>query len=61
MDLIEYQVLLPNKFWNLAESKDELKQMIEQYFKVGYPHYKIKKIIRSGESHIAICERKWLV
>ncbi|HGF6575958.1 TPA: hypothetical protein ACF2YW_000539 [Bacillus cereus] len=61
MDLIEYQVLLPNKFWNLAESKDELKQMIEQYFKVGYPEYKIKKIIRSGESHIAICERKWLI
>lgn len=61
MDLIEYQVLLPNKFWDLAESKDELNKMIEQYFKNGYPHYKIKKIIRSGESHIAICERKWLI
>ncbi|MEB9467498.1 hypothetical protein P4J10_12415 [Bacillus cereus] len=61
MHSIEYQVLLPKKFWDLAESKGELKQMIEQYFKVGYPHYKIKNIIRSGESHIAICERKWLV
>ncbi|PGU05086.1 hypothetical protein COD21_25360 [Bacillus cereus] len=61
MDLIEYQVLLPNQFWDLAKSKEELKQMIEQYFKAGYPHYKIKKIIRSGKSHIAICERKWLV
>ncbi|HDR7797802.1 TPA: hypothetical protein QCY03_001551 [Bacillus tropicus] len=58
MDLIEYQVLLPNRFWELAKSKDELKKMIEQYFSVGYPHYKIKKIIRSGESYIAICERK---
>ncbi|EEK89229.1 hypothetical protein bcere0011_23730 [Bacillus cereus m1550] len=26
MDLIEYQVLLPNKFRDLAKSKDELKQ-----------------------------------
>ncbi|MDK7539030.1 hypothetical protein OWO94_13580 [Bacillus paranthracis] len=58
MDLTEYQVLLPNKFWNLAESKDELKKMIEQYFKNGYPHYKIKKIIRSGQAHIAICTRR---
>ncbi len=61
MRLTEYQVLLPNKFWNLAKNKEELKQMIEQYFKGSYPHYKIKKIIRSGESHIAICERKWLI
>ncbi|MBJ8039014.1 hypothetical protein COM05_17045 [Bacillus toyonensis] len=61
MDLVEYQVLLPNKFWDLAESKDELKKMLEQYFSVAYPHYKIKRIIRNGESHIAICERKWLV
>ena len=61
MDLIEYQVLLPNKFWDLAKNKEELKQMIEQYFKGSYPHYKIKKIIRSGESHIAICERKCLI
>ncbi|MBZ8123890.1 hypothetical protein [Bacillus thuringiensis] len=41
MHLIEYQVLLPNKFWDLSKGKDELKQMIEKYFKVGYPHYEI--------------------
>ncbi|MCU4715949.1 hypothetical protein OCE25_27245 [Bacillus cereus] len=61
MDLVEYQVLLPNKFWDLAKSEDELNQMIKKYFSVGYPHYKIKKIIQNGESRIAICERKWLV
>ncbi|WP_270394507.1 hypothetical protein [Bacillus paranthracis] len=58
MNLIEYQVLLPNKFWNLAESKDELKQMIEQYFKVGYPHYEIQRIIQSGQAYVAICTRR---
>ncbi len=36
MNLIEYQVLLPNKFLGLAKSKDELKQIVEQYFKNGY-------------------------
>ncbi|MGG0258141.1 hypothetical protein ABEY48_08690 [Bacillus mycoides] len=61
MDLVEYQVLLPNKFWDLAKNEEELKQMIERYFSVGYPHYKIKKIIQNGKSQIAICERKWLV
>ena len=58
MDLIEYQVLLPNKFWNLAESKDELKQMIEQYFNVGYPHYEIQRIIKSGQAYVAVCTRR---
>ena len=58
MDLIEYQVLLPNKFWDLAKSKDELKQMIEQYFKVGYPHYEIQQIIKSGQAYIAVCTRR---
>ncbi|QWG81180.1 MULTISPECIES: hypothetical protein [Bacillus cereus group] len=58
MRLTEYQVLLPNRFWNLTESKDELKQMIEQYFKAGYPHYEIKRIIKSGQSRIAICIRE---
>ncbi|WP_081806699.1 hypothetical protein [Bacillus sp. H1a] len=42
MDLVVYQVLLPNKFWELAKSKEELKQMIEQYFSVDYPHYDIQ-------------------
>ncbi|MBX0352160.1 hypothetical protein COI41_27670 [Bacillus toyonensis] len=58
MDLIEYQVLLPNSFWRLAKSKDELKQMIEQYFIVGYPHYDIQRIIKSGQAHIAVCTRR---
>ncbi|ACJ81297.1 hypothetical protein ACQVQT_24890 [Bacillus paranthracis] len=58
MRLTEYQVLLPNKFWNLAESKDELKQMIEQYFNVGYPHYEIQRIIKSGQAYVAVCTRR---
>ncbi|MEB8647757.1 hypothetical protein COL00_26530 [Bacillus cereus] len=58
MDLIEYEVLLPNKFWSLAKSKDELKQMIEQYFKVGYPHYEIQRIIKSGQAYVAVCTRR---
>ncbi|MGR2743329.1 hypothetical protein [Bacillus sp. N6] len=57
MRLTEYQVLLPNKFWNLAESKDELKEMIEQYFKFGYPHYEIQRIIKSGQAYVAVCIR----
>ncbi|PGC88569.1 hypothetical protein [Bacillus toyonensis] len=55
MDLIEYQVLLPNKFWDLAKSEEELKLMIEQYFKVGYPHYEIQRIIKSGQAYVAVC------
>ncbi|EJR62803.1 hypothetical protein IK3_03123 [Bacillus toyonensis] len=58
MDLIEYQVLLPNNFWRLAKSKDEFKQMIEQYFIVGYPYYDIQRIINSGQAHIAVCTRR---
>ncbi|PHG00531.1 hypothetical protein COI63_26180 [Bacillus toyonensis] len=58
MDLIEYQVLLPNKFWDLTKSKDELKQMIEQYFSVGYPNYEIQRIIKSGQAYVAVCTRR---
>ncbi|MHC2833798.1 hypothetical protein [Bacillus sp. F9_6S_D1_P_5] len=58
MDLIEYQVLLPNKFWDLAESKDELKKMIKRYFKVVYPHYEIQRIIQSGQAYVAVCTRR---
>ncbi|HDR8162184.1 TPA: hypothetical protein QC072_005153 [Bacillus cereus] len=58
MRLTEYQVLLPNKFWNLAKSKDELKQMIDQYFKAGYPHYEIQRIIKSGQAYVAVCKRR---
>ena len=58
MRLTEYQVLLPNKFRNLAKSRDELKQMIEQYFKAGYPHYEIQRIIKSGQVYVAVCTRR---
>ncbi|MGH1227269.1 hypothetical protein ACQVT0_00090 [Bacillus toyonensis] len=51
-------MLLPNKFWALAKSEEELKVMIEQYFSVGYPHYEIQRIIDSGQTHIAICIRR---
>ncbi|WP_075717314.1 hypothetical protein [Bacillus cereus] len=58
MDLIEYQVLLPNKFWDLAESKNELRMMVEQYFIVGYPHYEIQRMIKSGKAYVAVCTRR---
>ncbi|UYW68490.1 hypothetical protein [Bacillus cereus] len=58
MDLIEYQVLLPNKFWDLAESKNELKKMIKRFFKVGYSHYEIQRIIQSGQAYVAVCTRR---
>ncbi len=58
MDLIEYQVLLPNKFWDLAKNNEELKQMIEQYFKIGYPHYEIQRITKSGQAYVAVCTRR---
>ncbi|MCU5485137.1 MULTISPECIES: hypothetical protein [Bacillus] len=58
MRLIEYQVLLPNKFWDLAKGKEELKQMVEKYFSVGYPHYEIQRIIKSGQAYIAVCVRR---
>ncbi|MGX5480544.1 hypothetical protein ACWKTG_23610 [Bacillus thuringiensis] len=58
MDSIEYQVLLPNKLGDLAKSKEELKQMVEKYFSVGYPHYEIQRIIKSGQAYIAVCVRR---
>lgn len=58
MHSIEYQVLLPKKFWDLAKSKDELKQIIEQYFKIGYPQYEIQRIIKSGQAYVAVCTRR---
>ncbi|HIE6633128.1 hypothetical protein [Bacillus luti] len=58
MDLIEYNVLLPIKFWDLEKSEDELKQMIKKYFSVGYPHYEIQRIIKSGQAYVAVCTRR---
>ncbi|WP_431170693.1 hypothetical protein [Bacillus cereus] len=51
-------MLLPNKFWDLTESKDDLKKMIEQYFNVGYPYYEILRIIKSGQAYVAVCTRR---
>ncbi|MCR6871590.1 hypothetical protein [Bacillus thuringiensis] len=51
-------MLLPNEFWDLAKSNDELMQMIEQYFSVGYPHYEIQRIIKSGQAYVAVCTRR---
>ncbi|HDR4892321.1 MULTISPECIES: hypothetical protein [Bacillus cereus group] len=58
MNLIEYQVLLPNKFLGLAKSKDELKQIVEQYFKNGYSHYEIQGIIKISQAYVAVCTRR---
>ncbi|WP_193224745.1 hypothetical protein [Bacillus sp. B2-WWTP-C-10-Post-4] len=58
MNLIEYQVLLPNEFLGLAKRKDELKQIVEQYFKNGYSHYEIQGIIKSGQAYVAVCTRR---
>ncbi|EOO67881.1 phage protein [Bacillus cereus VD021] len=58
MHLVLYQVLLPNKFWELAKSKEELKQMIKQYFSIGYPQYEIQRIIKSGPAYVAVCTRR---
>ncbi|WP_458895228.1 hypothetical protein [Bacillus cereus] len=51
-------MLLPNKFWDLTESKGDLKKMIEQYFNVCYPHYEIQRIIKSGQAYVAVCTRR---
>lgn len=58
INLVTYQVLLPQKFLNLAKNKDELKQMIERYFSIGYPHYEIQRIIESGQAYVAVCTRR---
>ncbi|PHE92492.1 hypothetical protein COF81_19745 [Bacillus pseudomycoides] len=58
MNLVSYQVLLPNKFWEKANNEEELNQMIEHYFNVSYPNYEIQKIIKSGQAHMAVCVRR---
>ncbi|AIM13308.1 hypothetical protein BAHan_4347 [Bacillus anthracis] len=42
----------------VSKNKDELKQMIEQYFNVGYPHYEIQRILKSGNAYVAVCTRR---
>ncbi|WJE55344.1 hypothetical protein QRE66_17720 [Bacillus cereus] len=58
INLVPYQVLLPRKFWEQVESEKELNQKIEQYFSTCYPNYVIKKIVKSGASYMAVCERR---
>ncbi|MDM5195491.1 hypothetical protein QUF93_23630 [Bacillus hominis] len=58
INLVTYQVLLPQKFWEQTNNEEELNQVINQYFSVGYPHYEIQKIIKSGQAHLAICIRR---
>ncbi|WJE55345.1 hypothetical protein QRE66_17960 [Bacillus cereus] len=58
INLVSYQVLLPNKFWEQAKNEEELNQLIEQYFSVGYPHYEIQRIIKSGQAYVAVCTRR---
>ncbi|OOR30270.1 hypothetical protein [Bacillus cereus] len=58
INLVTYQVLLPQKFWEQTNNEEELNQVIDQYFSIGYPHYEIQKIIKSGQAHLAICIRR---
>ncbi|CAH2465072.1 hypothetical protein [Bacillus mycoides] len=58
INLASYHVLLPQKFWKQANNVEEINQMIEQYFSVGYPHYEIQQITESGQAHLAICIRR---
>ncbi|PDY44522.1 hypothetical protein [Bacillus pseudomycoides] len=58
INLVSYQVLLPRKFWEQANNEEELSQIIEKYFSVGYPHYEIQEVIESGQAHLAICIRR---
>ena len=58
INLVPYQVLLPRKFGEQVESEKELNQKAEQYFSTCYPNYVIKKIVKSGESYMAVCERR---
>lgn len=51
------KVLLSRQFWERAQSKGELKQSIARYIQIGYPGYRIEKVIKENESYIAICIR----
>ncbi|MBJ8103614.1 MULTISPECIES: hypothetical protein [Bacillus cereus group] len=58
INLATYQVLLPQKFWEQANNEEELSQMIEKYFSVGYPRYEIQRIIKNGQAYVAVCTRR---
>ncbi|PED84335.1 hypothetical protein CON65_02570 [Bacillus pseudomycoides] len=55
---VPFRVLLPQQFWEQANSEEELNQMIEQYFSVGYPNYEIQEIVEDDKYHLAICTRE---
>lgn len=52
--IIQTRVLLPQRLWNEAQNKEQLKQLILQYMKTCYPDYQIKRV----ENGFAICERR---
>lgn len=45
-------VLLPKKFWEQAQSKEELKQLISEYISVCYPGYTVLEV----HKYYAVCE-----
>lgn len=47
------RVQLAKKFWEQAQSKEELKQLIGNYMAVAYPTYRVVEI---GKFY-AICEK----
>jgi len=46
------KVILPKKFWDRAQTKDELKKLIGNYMATSYPNYRIVEIGK----YYAICE-----
>lgn len=46
------RVVLNPKFWEKAQSKKELKQLISNYMAVAYPDYRVVEV----HKHYAICE-----
>ena len=46
------RVVLNPKFWEKAQSKQELKQLISNYMTVAYPNYKVVEV----HKYYAICE-----
>lgn len=47
------RVILSERFWEQAQSKEELKQLIGNYMAVAYPTYRVVEI---GKFY-AICEK----
>ena len=48
------RVVLNPKFWEKAQSKKELKQLISNYMTVAYPDYRVIEV----HKYYAICEIK---